>query len=44
MKLDVWVFFFFFQIVDELIEDVVRKKPDLKVFDYYGQLFVHVRG
>lgn len=31
----------FFQIIDELIEDVIRKKPDLRVFNYYGEQFVH---
>ncbi|XP_062577595.1 F-box/LRR-repeat protein 2-like [Saccostrea cucullata] len=32
------------RIIDELIEDVVRKKPDLTVFNYYGEQFVHVKG
>lgn len=36
--------FVFFQIIDELIEDVIRKKPDLRVFNYYGEQFVHEKG
>ena len=30
-----------FQIVDPLIVDMIRNKPDLKVFNYYGEEFVH---
>lgn len=29
------------KIVDSTIEDVVRRKPDLKVYNYYGEEFVH---
>ena len=29
------------KIVDQLIVDVIRKKADLKVFNYYGEEFVH---
>ena len=29
------------QIVDQLIVDVIRKKADWKVFNYYGEEFVH---
>ncbi|KAL4230606.1 hypothetical protein ACF0H5_010983 [Mactra antiquata] len=29
------------RIVDSLIVDVVRRKPDLKVLNYYGEEFVH---
>lgn len=32
------------KIIDELIEDVIRKKPDLRVFNYYGEQFVHEKG
>lgn len=29
------------QIVDNLIMDMVRQKPDLKVYNYYGEEFIH---
>lgn len=29
------------QINDAIIEDAVRRKPDLVVLNYYGEMFVH---
>ena len=44
----IWTYYYIhfvsviFQIVDSLIVEVIRRKPDLKVLNYYGEEFVHI--